>query len=1153
MPEHHRVFIVQERYLAACLEAGFAKPMLARQRLAVVSREDEFKLLEKPWQGILLLALNEIAPPTADDDEDGSAPMRGARQMRGRRGGRNARSSSSPLDNLPTAEVVAENDAFSPAFAFAVLTARKGMESDAWDNGMDAHLDRLRDRCLAEGVHPVWHAVARRSPLLSLLGGFPEGEDAAATVDLSTFDASLGDISGSDATELLRLLTAAAPYVLDASQKVALATVTAQVESGRGLTLDAALEDLEGPLSVVPVVVAQACNQPLPIRALEHLKAHDEPLASAHEDLAGLKQGKVTSWSTSAAAGDASSLAHARSVLAWRHAPEAAAEATSNTLQHGLDLLTAVDGGGHDVERLRWWHLGALVREGEADQASSALQDVSVDPDADVDAILSLVLAIGTPEAIGWFENLLNVLHADGLRAVVQHAGLPSEVRMQALRRMQDATEGGLDVGHEDIIPLLLDGMELRRLARVLSDDDVANAHPWEVVLCAHLLAANRDMNLYHSIRAQRARLVSTLHDASPPTSFSDVTPDLLRLLEGGQVASDLFTMSKSALKAFGQITKALAEEGNGRVDDKAITAFEKEAAQLDLTAMDAGLVRTLLTTLRLNVAIHALQNGTAGEETTSTVNALVAEANVPTRVVHAVRNLLFDHDLPLPALAAWYQEHDPTSPWSIVSRATVASAEGQHLRAAQEYGRAAKAGQEREVSEDNEFAFDFEHRVALNRKSLIHFAFAGEWKRAIDLLEDEASLRTAMTERFQLYLRVSYLASQGRTDDATQLIQQAVLEREVIFDEDDEGNVIERRRTWFNEDVLDLLMAYPRGHAIPLPDEPFTGRVRAAQNLTAQRSRHRRNADQRYAQLMDASPTPEEVYELASRVAEDQALTGLMYLERALGANCFRLTQQRQLQRSMHSLFTMKRGDIPVRDRRHLRHLPLPPLVLVDTNVLVDALLDRLIRETGRNLGAGLAIDASRDMHHHLERLGREGKIRLFIPDVVKHELSSIAKGGDVLRHRLHEMVASPDDVLHLMEGDMVQEAEAAVMKAFDTWADNEPRFEEEARADGRREQLEAFLIDHKDIYDEVSAMKRMRGSPKRTMLDGMDIYPESEDLDIMCLAMHLASMPLQDLGAVLVATRDGDFSLVAPSLIEHLGFGAVRSARQLNEWIRA
>ena len=1147
------MFIVQERYLAACLEAGFAKPMLARQRLAVVSREDEFKLLEKPWQGILLLALNEVAPPSADDDEEGSPSMRGQRPIRGRRGGRNTRSSSSPLDNLPTALEVSEQETLSPAFAFAVLTARKGMEAEAWDDAMNAHLDRLRDRCLAEGVHPVWHAIARRSPLLALLGGFPEGEDVSAVVDLSTFDVTLGAISGTDMTEVLRLLTAAAPYVVEASQKVALSTVTAQAESGRGMSLDPSLLHLEGPLSVVPVVVAQTCNLPLPEAAIERLKVNDEALATAHSDLADLKQGKVSSWSTSAAAGDATSLDRARRMHAWRHAPEAAAEAPSDTLQQGLDVLSTLDGGGRAVERLRWWHLGALVREGEADRAAAALEGLSVDPDADVEAIVNLIMTIGTPAAMSWFESLLNGLHGDGLRCVVQHSQLPSEVRLQALRRMQDAGEDAIDAGHEDVIPLLLDGMELRRLAHLLSDDAVADAHPWEVILCAHLLAANRDITLYHAVRAQRARLVSSLHDAVPPSSFSEATPHLLRLLEGGQVASDLFQMSKSALKAFGQITKALAEEGNGLVDIKAIDVFEDEASHLPLTPLDAALVRTLLTTLRLNGAIHALQNGTANEATATMVNALVAEGNVPTRVVHAVRNLLFDHDLPLPALVAWYQEHDPTSPWSIVARATVASASGQHLRAAQEYGRAAKAGHERDVIEDNEFAFDFEHRVALNRKSLIHFAFAGEWKRAIELLDEEASLRTAMTERFQLYLRVSHLAAMGRTDDATQMIQQAVLEREVVLEEDDEGNVIERRRTWFNEDVLDLLMAYPRGHAIPLPEEPFTGRVRAAQNLTAQRSRHRRNADQRYAQLMVASPTPEEVYELASRVAEGQALTGLMYLERALGTNCFRLTQQRQLKQSMHSLFTMKRGEIPVRDRRHLRHLPLPPLVIVDTNVLVDALLDRLIRGTGRHLGVGLAIDASRDMHHHLERLGREKKVRLLIPDVVKHELASIAKGGDVLRHRLHEMVASPDDVLHLMEGDQVEEAKSAVLKDFNTWTDHAPRYEADARADGRRETLEAFLIDHRDIYDEVSAMKRMRSSPKRTMLDGKNIYPESEDLDIMCLAMHLASLPLGDLGAVLVATRDGDFSLVAPSLIERLGFGAVRSARQLNDWVRS
>ena len=60
---------MQEQYLATCLASGFSRPMRAPQRVALATRQDEFKLLQKP-QGILLLALHEVEAPGADEDED---------------------------------------------------------------------------------------------------------------------------------------------------------------------------------------------------------------------------------------------------------------------------------------------------------------------------------------------------------------------------------------------------------------------------------------------------------------------------------------------------------------------------------------------------------------------------------------------------------------------------------------------------------------------------------------------------------------------------------------------------------------------------------------------------------------------------------------------------------------------------------------------------------------------------------------------------------------------------------------------------------------------------------------------------------------------------------------------------------------------------
>ena len=214
------------------------------------------------------------------------------------------------------------------------------------------------------------------------------------------------------------------------------------------------------------------------------------------------------------------------------------------------------------------------------------------------------------------------------------------------------------------------------------------------VTLCAHLLAARKDIDLYHGVRAARQHLLPMLHEQTPPAVFGAKTASLIQLLEGGDAPEDLFqdiVQTRQGLLAYGQIRRALQEEGDGVVSEKVLDEFEKALGEGNLSPIDDGLAHAITATLRLNSAIQQVQNGTSTAQTVGLIDGLVGGENVPTRRIHAIRQLLFDHDLPLPSLVAWYQEHDPRSPWSVVARAALASSEGQHLRAAQEYGRAAK------------------------------------------------------------------------------------------------------------------------------------------------------------------------------------------------------------------------------------------------------------------------------------------------------------------------------------------------------------------------------------------------------------------------------------------------------------------------------
>ena len=98
-------------------------------------------------------------------------------------------------------------------------------------------------------------------------------------------------------------------------------------------------------------------------------------------------------------------------------------------------------------------------------------------------------------------------------------------------------------------------------------------------------------------------------------------------------------------------------------------------------------------------------------------------------------------------------------------------------------------------------------------------------------------------------------------------------------------------------------------------------------------------------------------------------------------------------------------------------------------------------------------------------------------------------------------------------------------------------------------RTELEEFLLDHADVYDEITAMKRQHSEPARSVINDRDIYPESPDQTIMCLAASMSNLPLDEIGSILIATRDSDFTLVARAIEEKFGFGVIANSRNLND----
>jgi negative regulator of replication initiation len=615
-------------------------------------------------------------------------------------------------------------------------------------------------------------------------------------------------------------------------------------------------------------------------------------------------------------------------------------------------------------------------------------------------------------------------------------------------------------------------------------------------------------------------------------------------MMEGSSVNEESFTiLDKRGYQALKNAKHSLKDGGSGTISLTNLDHLISSVEQSDLGELETRLFSVLISTLRLNYVRLTLQHGVRSKDNVKILSKLVEGDDIPSRIINSLSQLIFEHDIGLPSLVSWYQENDPLSPWHTVSRAAVSAQNSDEINAARDYRRAA---------ENKEF--DFEHSLILYRKALIHLAHAGQWSEAVNLLEQQPALKTAITQRFQLYLNVSYTANNESTDKATQMLKNFVRRTRVVQEENEEGEMIERERVYFAEDELDVLRSYPFEHRRTLPHDPFSGRVTAAINTVQKsRRRNRKSFDMQFMTIMQqSSPLPIEVYDLAKEAAESNPVEGLMFFERAQSSGKFSLRDSKTLADAETSLFAKYKFQITNSSRRYLKHLSLPPLVIVDTNLLIDALVEKISSQLELASETSLDLSEQNSFHKVLISRARDGKISMWLPQVVRQELQEIGKGVSKLRDKFKNSLVKPAILDKVLKQDNLEKLTDEVIRDFNQWKPLDIRLEEDSDNTDNKHQIKEFLQDYHDIYDELSAMKKAYGGKqKRTKIDGKAIYPEAPDRVIMAIAMHLANQCLEGLGTVLIATRDGDFTLTARAFEERFGFGVVKNSRMLNAWL--
>ena len=1102
-----------------------------RTRQSKVAKTAEWRALDKPWKSLLLICLHEVQIP--DEEEGTSSPMmRGRRGARGRRG---SRTNSGPLEWLPNADEVLIADGSPAAFRLAVLLIRKTLFADEWEDSWDEILDGLRDEATNDGVHPVWSKMAEATPILAQFASFPKSEIVEVVED--KLNLSKAKIDPKNAKKLAKILSDFETVSSDAGVKMALNKAKAQLNGKRGLRDISGLESLEGDASVISVMLHIHLGNDA-TDSLKELSKVDSDLADSFSDLVELRKGNASDWNHSRSLTDDDDLSLARRREAWALMPAEAADLSSSEIQKGIDLASS----SKQKETMIWWKLAALVSEGSSDLALELLTSLTVEADADISTLIPLVQQLGE-SASNWLVSQIDLFSEKSLSEIVTDFSLDESIRTAAACRLHDS---GASIAIEESIDLFSRNLDLIRLAEILFvDEQRCIENPYATLLVAHLLPAKSKGWDFETIRKARKNALSTVENAEVPDAISPASKGLILMLDGGAQSDDdwvVETLDKSGIKAFNNCKQALKDGGDGLADSKILDNLIKSVSDADLSDIESRLFNAVIETLRLNRASWLLQTGKS-KGVVELLDGLLSGDVTAMPMMQAVRHLVLEYDIGLTNLVSWYQENDPQSPWHTLARAAMHVSNNDELNAARDYK---KAGDHEE--------FDYEHRILLHRKALIHLAHAEQWSEAVSLLEQEPALKSALTKRFQLYLNVSHVASNKRnTDEATRMLTNFVKRTVMVEQEDQFGKIENVERVKHSEEELDMLRNYPTSHPRPLPQEPFSGRVKAALNsLQRERRRNRHTFENRYSQAMLLEPSGEEIYEIALAASEERPLEGLMLLERAQNSGKFSVLDIKRLADAERRLFAIHRRNLPVKQRSYLRHLALTPLVIIDTNILIDELQSRISDKLGINSDASLDVGGRGRFHRILKHRAAEGVIHLWLPKIVQNELIAIATDIQRIRDRFSETLVSEEDLQSVLNEESLVSIAMEVISQFSNWKPLDLHIESEADDEDIRADLERFLIDHTEVYDEITAMKRIHGEPMRTVIDGKDVYPEKADKSLMCLCTAMANRPLDELGSILIATRDSDFALVARAIEERFGFGVIANSRDLNSWLR-
>jgi uncharacterized LabA/DUF88 family protein len=1144
------VILMMEGRLEECFAAVGDAPEISQQR--IIAKQPSWELLDKSPQGLLLLALNkEQVPEISDDGKPGSSINRTRNKRRGgkRRGRMNAK--LNPVEMLEPAEDVAFSESQPDAYRLAVLLVHKTLNADSWDVELDPVLTELRQSC-ENGIHPIWAKLAEKTPILAQMAAFKAVRPKIVkSLELNAAWLSATNIDPQNMAQLATLINTPLGLSIDSETELALSRLQKTLEnrkSNQGSEWFArnqlnSLKSLTGQgVLVSAILLAAGGNSSAESKleeAIEEVPAAKEAIEGM-QLLLSLRSGNSENAVKAIDFPGEHGLASALKVVGWQTIDlQSAVGLKEKQISLGLEIINSA---GLIAENLLWAKLSVMHSSSDIEESENLLSSMKIVEAEHLQIALDVLSKSKSESGTLWLAEQINGLGADALVSVTESVKLPLELRSSAAKKLQAMDKGKWKKVLPHLVPLYILESDSVMLTKSLMAINESTSYPWETILAYHLHPAISNNNTVEWLNESHAEAIALIGDVKTPECFTPLVISLLSVLEGlpddyRVVMAEI--LDRNGYKAFNACRFSFSNP-DAYIRSSDLEKLNQSISDVELSNLERELFNAVVENITLNIATLVIEREKSVDEM-KRIDLIISKSTLRQCFREAVDGMVFEQLVPLPSLVSWYQSNDPANIHHIIAKGAVLAAKGDRIGAARAFSQAGT----------NNSILDYDQRMPLLRSSIIHFVHAGAWKDAHQLLQSEAALGTALTPKFKLYLNSSYLSNQGQQEKATSIIRDFVVYDRIIESEDVEGNIqTETRKEWSLED-LDRLMRYAPSRK--LPTEPFCGRVRAALTKVEQQSRRGRRSkvfeiERRFDEYTKENNL-DDLYDMASEMAEDEPTKGLGILERAIVGGHFSSRLVSTLRDSMKSLFQRYHSSIPVRERRHLTGLGLKPLVFVDTNILIDAVHAKIGEKLGLSHDLRLERSTSGHFHHMLRRFSNNNEILLFVSEVAESELRNYVFGSNRVRKNFKGIHINPNSWEEATSEASMTEIVANVLKEFRTWSPPHSRPEDSFM----EEDVDNFYLQHEEVYDQLTVDRKAR-NPKAIRFEiggSAPIYPEEGDQKLMLEAANLAALSLNKIGVILVASRDSDFTHVTRALEDSFGFSVVKNTRELQNWL--